>query len=96
MQHHANLHQRKLRSSLEAEVDIILPGDAEGGNLLQLVQREGWFSTRHSLTRLTLRLESFLKTLFIVSDVTVTDEGSLGTTSSDWLYNGTISFPGEN
>jgi hypothetical protein len=36
-------HHRQLRSSLEAEVDLILPNDIAGSDLefVQLLQREG-------------------------------------------------------
>ncbi|KAG6854411.1 hypothetical protein C0991_006953 [Blastosporella zonata] len=69
-----------LKSSLEAEVDIILPNGADGTSLGALLQRE----------------ESFLKTLFIVSDVVITDEGSLGTSSPEWLYTETLEIPGSD
>ncbi|KAG1887585.1 hypothetical protein F4604DRAFT_1916383 [Suillus subluteus] len=53
---------KHLKSSLEAEVDIILPVDIYVQPcLLQLIERE----------------ETFLKTLFIVSDTNIKDEGSL-------------------
>ncbi|KAF5383170.1 hypothetical protein D9615_005042 [Tricholomella constricta] len=67
-----------LKSSLEAEVDIILPDGAAGTKLEELLQRE----------------ENLLKTLFIVSDAFVTDEGSLGTSSPEWIYTDTLSIPG--
>ncbi|GLB39107.1 putative class-I aminoacyl-tRNA synthetase family protein [Lyophyllum shimeji] len=67
-----------LKSSLEAEVHIILPSSATETELGELLQRE----------------ESFLKTLFIVSDACVTDEGSLGTYSPEWLYTDTLPIPG--
>ncbi|KAG6831068.1 hypothetical protein H0H92_012991 [Tricholoma furcatifolium] len=67
-----------LKSSLEAEVDIILPEGAYDTDLRVLLQRE----------------ENFLKTLFIVSDAFVTDEGSLGTSSPEWLYTETLLIPG--
>ncbi|KAI0264675.1 tRNA synthetases class I-domain-containing protein [Gloeopeniophorella convolvens] len=43
---------------------------------------------------LLTREESFLKTLFIVSDVSVTDKGSLGTSSPAWLYADSLELPG--
>ncbi|KAI9432988.1 tRNA synthetases class I-domain-containing protein [Lactarius indigo] len=49
-----------------------------------------------NLTRLIAREESFLKTLFIVSDVSVIDEGSLGTSSPRWLYIDTVQLPGSD
>jgi isoleucyl-tRNA synthetase len=35
-------------------------------------------------------VESFLKTLFIVSDVSVVEEGFLGTASLPWLYEDSV------
>ncbi|TFK41606.1 tRNA synthetases class I-domain-containing protein [Crucibulum laeve] len=70
--------QKQLKSALEAEVDIIVPNGAANHPLLELLQRE----------------EHFLKTLFIVSDVTLTDEGSLGTTSPEWVHADTVSISG--
>lgn len=40
------------------------------------------------------RAESFLKTLFIVSDASLTDEGSLGTSSPAWSHTDSVSIPG--
>ncbi|KAH9063221.1 isoleucyl-tRNA synthetase [Lactarius vividus] len=45
------------------------------------------------LASLIAREESFLKTLFIVSDVSVIDEGSLGTSSPQWLYMDAVPLP---
>lgn len=39
--------------------------------------------------------ESFLQKLFIVSDVSVTDEGSMGTTSPAWVYSGSVDIESE-
>ncbi|KAF5369061.1 hypothetical protein D9758_002922 [Tetrapyrgos nigripes] len=69
---------KQLKSSLEAEVDIIVPDGAHGSAVVELLQRE----------------ESFLKTLFIVSDASLTDEGSLGTTVPEWVYMDSVSLPG--
>ncbi|KAF9459744.1 tRNA synthetases class I-domain-containing protein [Collybia nuda] len=69
---------KRLKSSLEAEVDIVLPSVSSETKLGKLLQRE----------------ENFLKTLFITSDAIVTDEGSFGTSSADWVYSGTIAIPG--
>ncbi|KAL0958174.1 hypothetical protein HGRIS_000337 [Hohenbuehelia grisea] len=70
---------KQLKSSLEAEVDLILPSEGLTGSQVQgLLQRE----------------ENFLRTLFIVSDVCLTDEGSLGTTSPSWLYTDSVAIPG--
>ncbi|KAL6298677.1 isoleucyl-tRNA synthetase [Sparassis latifolia] len=60
-----------LKSSLEAEVLLLVPDDIpEESTLISLLGRE----------------ENFLKTLFIVSDAYLATEGSLGTQSPDWLY----------
>ncbi len=40
-------------------------------------------------------LESFLKTLFIVSDVSIGDDDSLGMSFLPWLYVDSVRFPGE-
>jgi isoleucyl-tRNA synthetase len=40
-------------------------------------------------------VESFLKTLFIVSDVSVVEEGFLGTASLPWLYEDSVPLSGE-
>ncbi|KAF8219688.1 isoleucyl-tRNA synthetase [Tricholoma matsutake] len=69
---------KRIKSSLEAEVDIVIPFDAVGTGLVELLQRE----------------ENFLKTLFIVSDASVTDEGSFGASSPEWVYSDTLSIPG--
>ncbi|KAG2367252.1 hypothetical protein BDR07DRAFT_1373056 [Suillus spraguei] len=69
---------KNLKSSLEAEVDIILPNDISvQPYLLQLIERE----------------EAFLKTLFIVSNANITDEGSLGTSSFAWSYVSSMDIP---
>jgi isoleucyl-tRNA synthetase len=86
---------RQLSSSTEAEVDIIRPRIRN--DLTNLITREGtssrvcWSSSIHSL----YLLESFLKTLFIVSDVSVTEEESLGKASLPWFYEGSLPLPGE-
>ncbi|KAG1738733.1 tRNA synthetases class I-domain-containing protein [Suillus lakei] len=70
---------KHLKSSLEAEVDIILPNDISvQPYFLQLIERE----------------ETFLKTLFIVSDANITDEGSLSTSSFTWSYISSMNIPG--
>ncbi|KAI0284613.1 isoleucyl-tRNA synthetase [Russula aff. rugulosa BPL654] len=52
-------------------------------------------SIRNDLINLITREESFLKTLFIVSDVSVVEEGSLVTTSLPWLYEDSVPLSGE-
>ncbi|KAJ4463961.1 tRNA synthetases class I-domain-containing protein [Lentinula edodes] len=63
---------KRVKSSLEAEVDILLPN--EGGD--------------HPVVELLKREEQILKTLFITSDACLVDEGSLGSASqsSVWVY----------
>ncbi|KAI0938609.1 hypothetical protein AcW1_001709 [Taiwanofungus camphoratus] len=65
-----------LKSSLEADVFLIVPNISQESKFLDLLRRE----------------ESFLKTLFIVSDVCLTEEGSLGTESPAWLYSESLSL----
>lgn len=50
---------------------------------------------RRCSTSLLSLSEDFLKTLFIVSDAFIIDEGSLGTTSPEWLYTDSLSIPGK-
>ena len=94
------LDNRQLRSSLEAEVDLILPsGDDKASYVLELLQREGMSVLSNMkyagwLGDISIfPPEDFLKTLFIVSNVAVTDEGSLGTSSPEWLYCDYMSIP---
>jgi len=70
---------KQLRNSLEAEVDFILPERTEkGGEFLEILCRE----------------EAFLKTLCIVSDACITEEGSFGVEELDWVHAGSVSIPG--
>ncbi|KAA1476621.1 isoleucyl-tRNA synthetase [Dentipellis sp. KUC8613] len=62
---------KNLKSSLEAEVDIVLPNHGPNASPLVSVLRAQ---------------EPFLKTLFIVSDATVTDKEPLKTSEPAWLY----------
>ncbi|KAF7350467.1 hypothetical protein MVEN_01352200 [Mycena venus] len=68
---------KKIKSSLEAEVELLLPDLEEPSPFIELLQRE----------------ENLLKTLFITSDATLIDEGSLGTTSPEWVYVSTMDIP---
>ncbi|KAF5390104.1 hypothetical protein D9757_003845 [Collybiopsis confluens] len=63
---------KRMKSALEAQVDIIIPDDAMEHPLIELLRRE----------------ENILKTIFITSDATLIDEGSLGNGSQslDWVY----------
>ncbi|CAA7268378.1 unnamed protein product [Cyclocybe aegerita] len=71
---------KEIKSALEAEVDIIVPDGVSENAFVNTLTRE----------------ENFLKTLFIVSDASIMDEGSLGTTSPEWLYSETVSVPGSD
>ncbi|KAK7043002.1 isoleucine-tRNA ligase [Paramarasmius palmivorus] len=70
---------KQLRSSLEADVDIIIPEELQNSMVADLLRRE----------------EHFLKTLFIVSDAALTDEGSLGGVSEapEWVYSDSVEIP---
>jgi isoleucyl-tRNA synthetase len=89
------MNVRQLSSSTEAEVDIILPGIRN--DLTNLITREGtslhvcWRTATHG----HYLVENSLKTLFIVSDVSVVEEGSLGTASLLWLYEDSVPLLGE-
>ena len=89
---------RQLSSSTEAEVDIILP--SVGHPLSNLIARESTSSQFMSgaivLTfTVSTFVESFLKTLFIVSDVSVMNDSSLGMSSSAWVHVDSVQLPGE-
>ncbi|KIJ61453.1 hypothetical protein HYDPIDRAFT_115926, partial [Hydnomerulius pinastri MD-312] len=66
-----------LKSALEAKVTITIPSDAIDTELIQLLRRE----------------ENFLKTLFIVSDVRLTDHGDRPASASEWSYGGSLKIP---
>lgn len=84
------MNNRLVKSSLEAEVDIIVPNDESNHPLVDLLRREGIDPVVHILSpiRLSFTLEHILKTLFITSDVSILDEGSLGSgaESLEWVY----------
>ncbi|KAJ7579300.1 tRNA synthetases class I-domain-containing protein [Mycena floridula] len=79
--------QKHLNSSLEAEVEILIPSEWDGSP--EEIEASEKFAA------LLQREEDFLKTLFIVSDARLTDEGSLGTSSSpSWLFVSSLDIPG--
>lgn len=88
---------RLLKSSLEAQVDIIMPHGVET-SALALLQRESMCSTLHPLHihRLMHSTEDFLKTLFIVSEVVVCDEVTLDKSPTEWVFTDTLSLPGNS
>ncbi|KAG8216484.1 tRNA synthetases class I-domain-containing protein [Butyriboletus roseoflavus] len=67
---------KNLKSALEAQVVITLPSDARGLELVELLRREA----------------NFLKTLFIVSDVTLTEKVDATSNSPAWGYSGSINI----
>ncbi|KAL5514197.1 hypothetical protein ACEPAG_2285 [Sanghuangporus baumii] len=77
--------EKKLGSSLEAEVDIIVPD-----------VMSSWLSEDNVVANTFLRHADFLKTLFIVSDIELIDEGSLGVSADGdwWSYTGSVELPG--
>ncbi|KIJ58645.1 hypothetical protein HYDPIDRAFT_171201, partial [Hydnomerulius pinastri MD-312] len=72
---------KNLKSALEAKVTIAIPSDAIGTELIQLLRREG------------LASENLLKTLFIVSDVRLTDRGDRPAGAPEWSYSGSLKIP---
>ncbi|KAJ8583435.1 hypothetical protein M405DRAFT_828627, partial [Rhizopogon salebrosus TDB-379] len=74
----------KLRS-----VVLSLLEKARGDNRYYLARS----SIRPYFLQLIERQKMFLKTLFIVSDANITDEGSLGTGSFAWSYVSTMAVP---
>ncbi|KAF8512558.1 tRNA synthetases class I-domain-containing protein [Hysterangium stoloniferum] len=75
--------QKQIKSSLEAVVDIIVSNDS--GNAPEKPK---------ALEAILLDHESFLKTLFIVSDVAILDEGSLGVDAPNWSISETMEVEG--
>ncbi|THH08957.1 hypothetical protein EW145_g2354 [Phellinidium pouzarii] len=71
--------QKHLKNSLEAEVDIIVPNN--------------WAEQGSEIATVLHRHKKFLKTLFIVSDVSIIDESFLGTGDEEWMYNSPLNFP---
>lgn len=87
---------RKIKSGLEAGVDIMLPQDLPECRFLTILRSQGMerFAVIITVIKAINPIsETFLKTLFIVSDVSITDEGSLGTASPDWLHLRTTQIP---
>ena len=86
---------RQISSSTEAEVDIILSSVAN--DLTTLIMREGTFLPIPWNTHIYrfYFIESFMKTLFIVSDVSIVDDGSLETSRLPWFYTDSVQLPGE-
>ncbi|KAG7446854.1 isoleucyl-tRNA synthetase, partial [Guyanagaster necrorhizus] len=91
--------QKQIRSSLEAEADIILPEPPDvASNTLSDGQEEAIPLEDNGKTRIAQFFrdhEDFMAKHFIVSRVTVMDEGSLGTTSPEWIYIRSLSILGD-
>ncbi|KAF9239290.1 tRNA synthetases class I-domain-containing protein [Melanogaster broomeanus] len=71
---------KNVKSALEAQVVIALPSNATEMELVTLLKREA----------------NFLKTLFIVSDVRLVENGEDTTDSPEWTYSGSLSIPGSD
>ncbi|KIY61706.1 isoleucyl-tRNA synthetase [Cylindrobasidium torrendii FP15055 ss-10] len=69
---------KRLKSSLEAEVDVLLLSENIPQQLLEVLNTN----------------QDLLTKLFIVSDVVVGDEGMLGTQSPSWVYSGSSDIEG--
>ncbi|KAF8532114.1 tRNA synthetases class I-domain-containing protein [Gautieria morchelliformis] len=76
-------NDKLIRSSLEAGVDVVIPTDLVTIN-----------DTEPRLLELLREHESFLKTLFIVSEVSILDEGSLGVDAPEWSRSVTMELQG--
>ena len=77
-------------------MDIILPGDGVNDEVTAVLAEHeglqlGYLQCKHTI----LCSPEFLKTLFIVSDASVLDEGSTGTTSSEWVFTGSVNLKGK-
>jgi isoleucyl-tRNA synthetase len=85
---------RKIGSSLEAEVELLIPDMEESSSFLALLQREGSYLLYLGYLLLIIHtVEDFLKTFFITSDAMLIDEGSLGTDSPEWVYHADFAIP---
>ena len=80
---------------MEAEVDLFLPSGSENDGLAQLMNREGepYVYLTNMFTHTCIADET-LRTLFIVSDVVLADEGDLGTGDLTWAFTGSVDIPG--
>ena len=57
-------------------------------------EKVSMFVPLQALCCVTLFIEEFLKTLCIVSDARVIDEGSMGCSNYEWEYTQSVSIPG--
>lgn len=86
---------------MEADVDLLIPDGLEE-SLIELLGREGERDYPSGNYQFFARvaepyiIETFLKQLFVVSDVSIMDEGSLGVFSPLWLYTDSVTIPGES
>ncbi|KAK0496309.1 tRNA synthetases class I-domain-containing protein [Armillaria luteobubalina] len=88
--------QKQIRSSLEAEVDVILPEIPDvASEALSDAQEATAALGKTRLAQFFRDNEDFMAKHFIVSRVTVMDEGSLGTASPEWIYIRSLSILGE-
>lgn len=79
IQRDSEMLSRLLRSSLEAAVDIVIPGELNSSNVVEPF-----------LVKLLREQEHFLKTFFIVSEVSILEEGSLGVNAPEWSRSATM------
>ena len=90
---------KDLRSSLEAQIDIFVPSkewlhqDSEAASIIRR-HRELPFCPS-DVEKLKQHPEGFLKTLFIVSDVSIVTPCA-GAHTSKWLYTAEAELPGMN
>ncbi|KAK0186642.1 tRNA synthetases class I-domain-containing protein [Armillaria mellea] len=87
--------QKQIRSSLEAEVDVILPEVPDVTSDAQEATTSLEDNGKTRLAQFFRDHEDFMAKHFIVSRVTVMDEGSLGTASPEWIYIRNLSILGE-
>lgn len=67
-------------------MDLILPVNPLQSDLVDILRREGEFNPLIDVPSLTECTETFLKTLFIVSNTRISNEGSLEAASHEWMY----------
>lgn len=92
----ANSIVRNLRSSLEAEVDIIIADSDQmnqGHSIATILQRHSRSVISFHVLNLMSASEKFLKTLFIVSDVSFLGGDTTGSHDNEWVYSSSLDLP---
>ncbi|KAK0445212.1 tRNA synthetases class I-domain-containing protein [Armillaria borealis] len=87
--------QKQISGSLEAEVDVILPEVPDVASDTQEATTSLQDNGKTRLAQIFRDHQDFMTKHFIVSRVTVIDEGSLGTASPEWIYIRSLSILGE-